>query len=46
VLDVGAVRRQLDEAADEAAFVDLDNGYYFPIDGRIHVFHYGTHFAP
>lgn len=39
VLDTGAILRQFDEAADEAVFVDLENGYYFPIDSRLHAFH-------
>ncbi len=38
-MDTAAILRQFDEAADEAVFVDLANGYYYPIDSRLHAFH-------
>jgi uncharacterized protein DUF7003 len=32
----GPILDQFDAAADEAVFVDLENGYYYPIDSRLH----------
>ncbi|MEV7217729.1 hypothetical protein AB0O31_32125 [Kitasatospora cineracea] len=29
---------QFDRCADRAEFPDLDNGYYYPVDGRLHLF--------
>ncbi|MCW3816604.1 hypothetical protein ONA91_19345 [Micromonospora sp. DR5-3] len=38
MVDVGAILEQFDAAADEAVFVDLENGYYYPIDSRLHAY--------
>ncbi|MFE9694917.1 DUF7003 family protein [Micromonospora sp. NPDC005806] len=45
MVDVGAILEQFDVAADEAVFVDLENGYYYPIDSRLHAYHDATRWA-
>ncbi|MET7808912.1 DUF7003 family protein [Micromonospora chersina] len=43
--DVSAILEQFDAAADEAVFVDLGNGYYYPLDSRLHAYHDATRWA-
>ncbi|HEX5597356.1 MAG TPA: hypothetical protein VFX61_15265 [Micromonosporaceae bacterium] len=45
MVDVGAILEQFDAAADEAVFVDLANGYFYPIDSRLHAYHDATRWA-
>lgn len=35
---MGAILEQFDAAADKAVFVDQENGYYYPIDSRLHAY--------
>lgn len=45
MITTSSVLGQFDLCADRAAFPDLDNGYYYPVDARIHVFGDGTRWA-
>jgi hypothetical protein len=38
VVEFGAILEQFDGAAGDAVFVDLENGYYYPIDSRLHAY--------
>ncbi|HEX5597876.1 MAG TPA: hypothetical protein VFX61_17965, partial [Micromonosporaceae bacterium] len=45
MVDVDAILEQFDAAAHEAVFVDLENGYCYPIDSRLHAYHDATRWA-
>ncbi|MFD1273470.1 DUF7003 family protein [Streptomyces kaempferi] len=45
MITTSSVLGQFDLCADRAAFPDLDNGYYHPVDARIHVLGDGTRWA-
>lgn len=45
MITTSSVLGQFDLCADRAAFPDLDNGYYHPVDARIHALGDGTRWA-
>lgn len=36
-MNVSAIRAQFTQAADNAEFPDFDNGYFYPVDARLHL---------
>ncbi|WP_428986532.1 DUF7003 family protein [Streptomyces camelliae] len=44
-MTISSILGQFDLCADKAEFPDLDNGYYYPVDGRIHLFGDATRWA-
>ncbi|KIF01042.1 hypothetical protein PL81_37800 [Streptomyces sp. RSD-27] len=44
-MTTSAILGQFDLCADRSAFPDLDNGYYHPVDARIHLFGDATRWA-
>ncbi|MER5820999.1 hypothetical protein ABT086_01465 [Streptomyces mirabilis] len=45
MMTTSSILGQFDLCADKAAFPDLDNGYYYPVDARIHLFGDATRWA-
>ncbi|MGW5127485.1 DUF7003 family protein [Streptomyces sp. NPDC004069] len=44
-MTTSSILGQFDLCADKAEFPDLDNGYYYPVDARIHLFGDSTRWA-
>jgi hypothetical protein len=44
-MTTSSILGQFDLCADQAEFPDLDNGYYYPVDARIHLFGDRTRWA-